>query len=83
MACGYSRIVEVARYEGPPLSHPQEDLPALHPGEEQPEHQERGGALQQRLEARAEALECAGAEVGDEGALDEALPEMGNQIRGD
>ena len=83
MACGYSRIVEVARYEGPPLSHPQEDLPPVHPGEEQPEHEEDRGAFQQRLEARAEALECAGAEVGDEGPLDEALPEMGQKIGGD
>ena len=61
-----------------PPSHPQKDLPAIHPGKEEPEHEEDRNAFQQRLEAGAEALECAGAEVGDESALDEALPEMGN-----
>jgi len=63
-------------------SHPPEDLPPLHPGEKQPKHQERGGALEERLEARAEEFECAGAEVSDEGPLYEAFPEMGQKIGG-
>jgi hypothetical protein len=39
--------------------------------------------FQQRLEARAVGLECAGTEVSAEGPLDEALPQMGNMIGGD
>jgi hypothetical protein len=61
-------------------SHPQKDLPLVHPGEEQPENEEDRGALEQRLEAGSEDMEDAGAEVSDEGPLDEALPEMGQKI---
>lgn len=79
--------VEIADLSGTTASsvdsHPQKDLPLVHPVEEQPEHHKYGGALQQRLEAGSEDMEDAGAEVSAERLLDEALPQIGNKIGGD
>lgn len=54
-------------------SDPQEDLPPVHPVEDQPEHDQDAGAAQHRLERRPEDREGGSPEVPDERRRHEVL----------
>ena len=64
-----------------PPSDPQEQLPPVHPEEDEPEDQEHGRALEERLVRRAEEREDVTAEVGPEAARDEVFDQVAEDSR--
>ena len=64
-------------------SYPQEQLAPIHPEQDQPEDQEHGRAVEQRLVRLAEDRERVLPQVDGQVPRDEALPEAGHAIGGD